>query len=136
MIPLEADPLTGSRLVDLIVFAASVVGAVVTLLGALWWLLWPRVEDKLQAVIRQTAVVAGQLDPNTEGSTARHAKDAAEWAAEVPRLRERVESWERWRGETDRRISGLEGVLLALVGPELRRRLFEDPTDTPEGRET
>lgn len=111
-------------------------GAVVTLsgfTGVLWWLVWPRIEDKLQEVVSEVGGVRHVLDDDAPGSIGRHARVAAGAAAELPGIRaelERLASEQRnlgeWRLDVDRRLGGVEQVMVALAGPELRRRLLED----------
>lgn len=121
-----------------------VAGAVVTLASftaVLWWLVWPRIEDKLQEVAGEVRTMQGQLTDDAPDTIGRHARMAADAAAELPALREElaalattVGGFEAWRSETDRRLGDLYAIVVALVGPDLRRRLFEEWTTEDEER--
>lgn len=123
-----------SRTVELILVAGGITTALLAIGGVLWWLIWPRIEDKLQELVRGVSRVETKLgdDPDTPG---RHARVAAEAAAYLPAMREQLEKLteqaagvDEWRGVIERRMGSVEGALLALLGPELRRRLFTDLT--------
>lgn len=141
-----SEPLTGERLVDFLLFAASLVTAVGALGAAAWWLLWPRVEDKLSELAAGLGRVEGELIDDTAGTVSRNAKVAAGAAAELPAIREQLDQLAsaqhdigRWRQgvdtqlrKVDTRLGSVEGVMVALAGPELRRRLLTDSTHTDE----
>lgn len=112
---------------------ASVVTALGVLGGVLWWLVWPRIEDKLSEVVASVAGVRRELADDQPDSVGRHAREAAKAAEQLPAIREQLSELaraqldvDRWRGDVDRRLGGVEQVMVALAGPELRRRLFED----------
>lgn len=122
-----------------LLWLAAVVAAVSTVGGAAWWLLAPRVRD----LIAEVAGVRTELTDDSPGSVSRHARVAASAAAELPVIREQLSALaesqadvDRWRTDVDGRLHGLtarlggvEQVMVALAGPELRRRLFEDIAD-------
>lgn len=116
----------------MLLLCGAVTTALLAIGGVLWWLIWPRIEDKLQEMVRSLSRVETKLgdDPDTVG---RYARVAAGAAAELPGIKERLDTLaaaqqavEDWRRDVDRRLGGVEQVMVALAGPELRRRLFED----------
>ena len=129
---------------DALLWLSAVVVAATTIGGAAWWLIAPRV----RALIAEVAGVREELTDDTPGSVSRHARVAATAAAELPVIRDQLASLaesqadvERWRGDVDSRLHGLtsrlagvEQVMVALAGPELRRRLFEDIADEGKAR--
>lgn len=129
---------------DTILYLGGIVGALGTLAAGMWWLVWPRIEDKLQAVARELSGVNAQLTSNDPDTVRQHAKVAARAAAELPLLRADLQALtdrqaelsvhqsavDKWRGETDRRLGSVEEALIALLGRELRNRVIEDDRAT------
>lgn len=118
-------------MIELLLAAGAVLAAVSGILGALWWLVWPRVEDKLQDVARSvTTHVDAQLDGDRPDSVGGHAKAAAQQLPELRRavseLAENQAEQMRWRAGVDRRVGSIEQALIALLGTELRGRLADD----------
>lgn len=75
----------------LLLTAASVAGAVLTLGGVLWWLLKPRVSAWLGKLASDSAAAARELDPDLDGSTADSVRVARELAEQIPGLAARLE---------------------------------------------
>lgn len=131
---------------------AGACAAITAVLGAgsgfLAWLVAPRframVEDVVESKVgRVETKLDDQLEdkPDTIG---RHAKVAAAAAAELPEMRRQLNaltagqaSVNQWRERFDRRLLIVEEIVLALVGPELRKRMLDelDHTATPTHRE-
>lgn len=125
---------------DAILYLGGIVGSLATLAAGMWWLVWPRIEDKLQDVARELSGVNAQLTSDHPDTVSGHAKTAARFAAELPGLRQDLaqladrqtelaaaqRTADRWRGETDRRLGSVEEALIALLGRELRNRVLDD----------
>lgn len=125
---------------ELILYLGGIVGSLATLAAGMWWLVWPRIEDKLQDVARELSGVNAQLTSDAPDTLSGHARTAARYAAELPELRRDLAQLgdrqaelaaaqldaDRWRGETDRRLGSVEEALIALLGRELRNRVIED----------
>lgn len=123
----------------------GVVGLAMSLLGAvaggLWWLVWPRIEDKLQQVVagvEQLQPAVEQLQPDKDGSTASNAALAARALSEFGTLRiqvgelleahradqelrlpERMQLVELQIENHERRLGGVEQAMIARLGSEL-----------------
>ena len=139
---MSADP------VELLKLAAAGAGSMATLCGVLWWLVWPRVEEKLEHVAQQATEHTAALAPGSD--LRRNAETAAGAAEQLPALVDRLDALEKhgtqlsrqhthqlqaleiWRTATEHRLGVFEQALLALLGRELGDRLT--PT-TPEESE-
>ena len=130
-----------SNLGELLTAGVAVVSLVSAIAAGIWWLVWPRVEDKLQQVVRgveQLQPAVEQLQPDREGSAAHNAATAAKALGQVAELRgqvaellqhheaeqelripERLQLVELQLENTDRRLSGVEQAMIAQLGSEL-----------------
>lgn len=100
--------------VEIVVWVASVVSAIAVLAGAVWWLVWPRVEDKLEQISKQVRGVDTQLSSDDPDTISRYARVAAGAASQLPGIHERLSevaatqvAIEEWRTSFERRPSGL-----------------------------
>lgn len=123
---------------ELLIQIAAVVGAVATLGGLAWWLVWPRIREGIanvavaanQPLIREL----GTQGPDTLGTNVRRAAQAAEKIPQIQRdiraIAENQSEIAEWRENTDRRLNAVEQALVALLGQDLKARLFrDDPAD-------
>lgn len=130
-----------STLGELLGVAAVAVTLVSTLAAGIWWLVWPRIEDKLQAVVRgveQLQPAVDELQPERDGSTASNAALAARALSEFGTLRvqvselldaqradqelrmpERLQLVELQIENHERRLGGVEQAMIARLGSEL-----------------
>jgi microcompartment protein CcmL/EutN len=100
-----------------IIIAASVIG------GFVLWLIVPRVQSWVQTVAAANENVRKELDPREDDSTAANARTAAEAAAELPRLRELIESVLRWQAEREQQRIPERIQLMELTQENHERRL-------------
>lgn len=107
---------------------AAYAGAAVTIGAVVWWFIWPRIEDKLQAIAKGVDRV--------EEHAATAASETAGAAGDLAEIKRQVQDIASWRTNFDRRLGHVEGALIALLGPELRRRLNADLADPPPPEET
>lgn len=142
-----ADGAPQLTIVELVVLAGAVTTALGIVGGAIMWLVRPRVEAWARELVDSVHSVGAALDDTNRGSTAQHAKQAALAVRDLPDLVQRVDdlvervdqvaaaqqSMSAWREDVaedirrmDYRVGSIESAVLALMGPELRRRL--DPT--------
>lgn len=112
---------------------AATVTAVTILAGAVWWLVWPRLEDKIEEVAKGVRRVEQQTASDDPDTLSRHARVAARAASEIPEIREQLDRMaetqtrhDEWQTNTDRRLTKLEAVLLELLSSELRQRLRDE----------
>lgn len=115
--------------VELLTGAGTIATAVLTLAGVLWWLVWPRVEDKLTELVRGVHAVEGALDDERPDTVGRHARTAAR---ELPAIRSelaKLHAWQDdtddWRARVDWRLDRAEGALMG--------HLPTTPPPTPRG---
>lgn len=104
----------------------------VTLGGALWWLIWPRIQDKLEQVARGVRAVERQTAGDQPDTLSRHARVAARAASELGGIKDQITHMaatqvrhDEWQTATDRRLEKLEAVLLELLAADLRARVRE-----------
>lgn len=95
----------------------------VTVGGALWWLVWPRVEEKIEEVARGVRRVEQATSGDHPDSLHRYAHVAATRSAEIPEIAQRLDKlvsahldFAEWQDLTDDRISRLERQLVDLLG--------------------
>lgn len=131
------DDFTGSRVTDVVLWLASVVGAVGVLGGVVWWLILPRVREWFAELVVEVAGVRHQLSDDEDGTVGRHARVAARAVTEIPAMRREIQALanrqadlDEWKRRADIRLGSVEGALLALLGPELRRRWLSDLAGT------
>jgi hypothetical protein len=130
-----------SNLGELLAAGVAVVTLVSAIGAGVWWLVWPRIEEKLQAVVHgveQLQPAVEQLQPDRAGSAAHNAATAARALGQVAELRdqvaellahheatnelripERLQLVELQLENTDRRLSGVEQAVIAQLGSEL-----------------
>lgn len=127
------------KLYELLIACAALTTALSIIGGALLWLVWPRIRGAIEDVARGQARLEEKLGdkPDTVG---RYAKVAAAASSDIPQIKNDVEAiaksqegLTKWRERTERRLAALEGILMALMGPELHKRIQDSDTQWPEG---
>lgn len=124
---------------ELLIACAAVVTALSIVGGGLIWLVWPRIKDAIENVARGVTRLEEKLGDKPD-SVGRYAKVAAAASSDIPQIKHDVEAIAKsqegltaWRAKTERRLTALEGILLALMGPELHKRIQDSEIQWPEG---
>jgi hypothetical protein len=127
------------KLYEFLLACAALVTALSIIGGGVVWLVWPRIRAAIENVARGVTRLEEKLGdkPDTVG---RYAKVAAGAASDLPQIKRDVEAiaksqegLTKWRERTERRLTALEGILLALMGPELHKRIKDSEIEWPEG---
>lgn len=121
---------------ELLATTAAAITGLTIVGGALGWLLWPRVEERFEQIARSIGRVeqqTGAAQVTQPDTLAAHAKRAAQAAAEIPAIHEKIalmaekqDALDAWQRATDSRLLKLEEALIALMADELRGRLRRD----------
>lgn len=100
--------------------------------AALWWLLWPRLRDLLTDVARSAHRVEAQVVGDTQGTLSRHARVAANYASELPEVKEQLAEiaarqldHDAWQSAIESRLGTLEETVIILMSERLRAQIHE-----------
>lgn len=123
---------------------ATAVTSLTIVIGALVWLVWPRIEARFEQIARSINRVEQATTADDPDTLSRHARVAAGAASEIPEIREQLagiaakqDSLDGWQRRTDRRLDSVEETVTLILSAELRARLREsaelDPDDETNG---
>lgn len=138
---------------QLLVMLAALLGVVVTVGGAIWWLVVPRIKAGVATIVAEQRQQTMQLaDVNTRGTVAYSARIAADAAAQLPQLRRTVDQLvtdsHTWREIAERlntvdvlqdnlhgRVGSLEQAMIAYLGGSLAEAIAEQKASSYQRRE-
>lgn len=128
-----------SSVTSVLELAGALVVSLATLGGAFLWLVWPRVEEKIEEVAGGVRRVVAATSGDLPDTLHRYAHVAATRSAEIPEISERLErlvsaqlDFAGWQDRTDERITHLERQLvdlLATLAELLSREVRHSVTD-------